>query len=146
MAKAEVEPEGEPVDVDGEEEGEGEEEPEGLGVEFDATGEPRVPEGYQLCPVCDGGGAIPEDVRGDPNSRPCGVCHGYGRLVTGSLVAAHAVVDCLDCNAQGYVTRLRPAPTAQPAQSQEYGPPPAGSVLEEPAPWRHPEPAEPASY
>lgn len=146
MAKAEVEPEGEPVEGEEEGEGEGEQEPEALGVEADAKGEPQVPEGFQLCPLCAGAGAVPEDVRGDPNSQPCTVCRGYGKLVTGSLVAQHAIIDCEDCRATGYVTRLRQAPAARAAPSSEYGPPAAGSVLEEPAPWRHQEPAEPASY
>lgn len=100
--------------AEGEGEGEGEADaiaaPPAPGVEPDPTGEPVLPEGMKLCPVCTGAGAVPEFIHEDPQTETCSTCGGIGELVTGSLIPDQAVQRCRDCGGAGFVSKLPPVP------------------------------------
>lgn len=98
----------------------------GTGVEPDTEGEPQVPEGFLLCPLCAGAGAVPDDVAAAPDSQTCETCHGRGIVTTGSLVPDRVTIPCTACAGNGYVTRrqeYQPPPPA-PEPPPVYGPPP----------------------
>lgn len=68
--------------------------------------EPTAPPGMVPCPVCRGGGAIPEGLAPARDKEVCGECHGWGEVATGSLKPDHAVLPCATCTGNGYVTRI----------------------------------------
>lgn len=119
--RAETEPEpAEPAEGEGEGEEEEEAEPT-EGVTPDASGEPQIPAGYQLCGVCAGAGIIPDDVRPDPTVQTCATCNGRGQVLTGSLVPDYVLQACPECQGRGHVPRQQP----QPAYAPPPPPPPA---------------------
>lgn len=114
-----------------------------LGVEATTTGEPVVPDGFNLCPACHGAGCVPDDVKEDPTVERCTDCNGLGVVLTGSLNPEHAAKQCLSCTGTGYRTRQgSPAPyervaapdtggngERQPWELEQPAPTPPGMVM-----------------
>lgn len=67
--------------------------------------EPGVAPGLKLCPVCRGAGTLPITPPIDPRNEVCPRCSGYGQVITGSHVTGHELLDCPDCQGQGYIAR-----------------------------------------
>jgi hypothetical protein len=78
--------------------------------------EPQAPPGMVACPVCKGGGAIPEQFAPARDKEVCSECHGWGEVATGSLKPDYAVLPCTSCQGNGYTARVDQRQWEQPQQ------------------------------
>lgn len=81
------------------------------GVADEESGDPATPtpepppDGLVNCPVCNGEGRVPEQLRHAPDTDTCPDCGGLGVVGTGSLLSEYAVIACRKCMGNGYVDK-----------------------------------------
>lgn len=84
----------------------------------DATPMEELPEGFQPCPLCQGGGRVPDVLQMAKDAVVCPDCYGLGKVARPTLVQEELLQVCSTCNGAGWKYQPPPELERQPqAQS-----------------------------